>query len=121
MPSCFCGRCRTRWPSPGCTGTTTPGPDFNSCRSSTPTGKSTGRQATSHCLALLAVGLLPTLVGLAGPVYFCVAFGLGSMFLWYSVRLALARSPESARRLLFASLIYLPLLLAVMAFDKVPL
>ena len=86
-----------------------------------PDGKSTGRQVTSHCLALLAVGLLPTLVGLAGPVYFCVAFGLGSMFLWYSVRLALARSPESARRLLFASLIYLPLLLAVMAFDKVPL
>ena len=86
-----------------------------------PDGKSTGRQVTSHCLALLAVGLLPTLVGLAGPLYFCVAFGLGSMFLWYSVRLALARSPESARRLLFASLIYLPLLLAVMAFDKVPL
>jgi len=86
-----------------------------------PDGKSTGRQVTSHCLALLAVGLLPTLVGLAGPVYFCAAFGLGSMFLWYSVRLALARSSESARRLLFASLIYLPLLLAVMAFDKVPL
>lgn len=86
-----------------------------------PDGKSTGRQVTSHCLALLAVGLLPTLIGLAGPIYFCVAFGLGTMFLWYSVRLALVRSLESARHLLFASLIYLPVLLIVMAFDKVPL
>ena len=86
-----------------------------------PDGKSTGRQVTSHCLALLAVGLLPTLIGLAGPIYFCVAFVLGSLFLWYSVRLALVRSLESARHLLFASLIYLPVLLAVMAFDKVPL
>ena len=86
-----------------------------------PDGKSTGRQVTSHCLALLAVGLLPTLIGLAGPIYFCVAFVLGSVFLWYSVRLALVRSLESARHLLFASLIYLPVLLAVMAFDKVPL
>ncbi len=42
------------------------------------------------------------------------------MFLWYSVRLALVRSLESARQLLFALLIYLPVLLAVMAFDKVP-
>ncbi len=86
-----------------------------------PDGKSTGRQVTSHCLALLAVGLLPTLIGLAGPIYFCVAFGLGTMFLWYSVRLALVRSLASARHLLFASLIYLPVLLVVMAFDKVPL
>ena len=86
-----------------------------------PDGKSNGRQVTSHCLALLAVGLLPTLIGLAGPIYFCVAFGLGTMFLWYSVRLALVRSLASARHLLFASLIYLPVLLVVMAFDKVPL
>jgi heme O synthase-like polyprenyltransferase len=41
------------------------------------------------------------------------------MFLWYSVRLALIRSQEAARHLLFASLIYLPTLLAVMAFDKI--
>jgi protoheme IX farnesyltransferase len=73
----------------------------------------------NNSMALLAVGLLPTLIGLAGQIYFIVAFLLGSMFLWYSVRLALIRSQEAARHLLFASLIYLPTLLAVMAFDKI--
>ena len=84
-----------------------------------PDGKSTGRQVMNNAMALLAVGLLPTLIGLAGHIYFIVAFLLGSMFLWYSVRLALIRSHEAARHLLFASLIYLPVLLAVMAFDKI--
>ena len=84
-----------------------------------PDGRSTGRQVLNNCLALLAVGLLPTLIGLAGPFYFCTALLLGGMFLWYSVRLAVFRSHQAARHLLFASLIYLPILLAVMAFDKV--
>ena len=85
-----------------------------------PDGKSTGRQIVSNCLALLAVGLIPTLIGFAGLTYFFVALVLGSVFLWYGVSLALSCSQAAARRLLFASLVYLPVLLAVMAFDKVP-
>ena len=84
-----------------------------------PDGRSTGRQVLNNSLALLAVGLLPTLIGLAGQFYFCIALLLGGMFLWYSLRLAVLRSRQAARHLLFASLIYLPILLAVMAFDKV--
>jgi heme o synthase len=83
-------------------------------------GKSTGRQIVSNCLALLAVGLIPTLIGFAGTTYFFCALALGSIFLWYGVSLALSCSQAAARRLLFASLFYLPVLLAVMAFDKVP-
>jgi len=83
-------------------------------------GKSTGRQIVSNCLALLAVGLIPTLIGFAGTTYFFCALALGSIFLWYGISLALSCSPAAARRLLFASLLYLPVLLAVMAFDKVP-
>jgi heme o synthase len=83
-------------------------------------GKSTGRQIVSNCLALLAVGLIPTLIGFAGTTYFFCALALGSIFLWYGVSLARSCSQASARRLLFASLVYLPVLLAVMAFDKVP-
>ncbi len=85
-----------------------------------PDGKSTGRQVVSNCLALLAVGLLPTLIGFTGTTYFFCALALGSIFLWYGVILALSCSQAAARRLLFASLVYLPVLLAVMAFDKVP-
>jgi protoheme IX farnesyltransferase len=83
-------------------------------------GKSTGRQVVSNCLALLAVGLLPTLLGFAGIIYFFTALVLGSIFLWYGVKLALSCSRAAARQLLFASLFYLPLLLGVLAFDKVP-
>ena len=76
-----------------------------------PDGRSTGRQVISHCLALIAVSLLPTLIGLAGTAYFLVALLLGAMFLTYGLRMALRQSAESARKLLFASLAYLPLLL----------
>jgi len=85
-----------------------------------PDAKSTGRQIVTNCLALLVVGLLPTLVGLAGPVYFIVAFVLGIAFLGYGLAFAFSRSVASARQLLLASLLYLPALLIVMALDKVP-
>lgn len=85
-----------------------------------PNGRSTGRQIVSNCLALLAVGLLPTLMGFAGSVYFFGAFVLGLMFLGCGIVLAISRSEASARLLLFASLVYLPAQLGLMALDKVP-
>jgi protoheme IX farnesyltransferase len=86
-----------------------------------PEGAITQRQIISHCAALLAVSLLPTLLGLAGAIYFVVAFVLGIGFLASGISLAMASTLNGARRLLFASLIYLPVLLLVMALDRVPL
>jgi protoheme IX farnesyltransferase len=86
-----------------------------------PDGSSTNRQIISHCAALLAVSLLPTLLGLAGGMYFLVAFVLGIGFLASGISLAMESTMIGARRLLFASLIYLPVLLLVMALDRVPL
>ena len=40
-----------------------------------PDGRSTGRQATLYCLALLPVSLAPTLVGMTGAVYFAARAG----------------------------------------------
>jgi len=85
-----------------------------------PDGRSTGRQIVSNCLALLAVGLLPTLIGLAGSIYFFGAFVIGIGFLGCGIGLAVSRSEAAARRLLFASLIYLPVQLGLMALDKMP-
>ncbi len=84
-------------------------------------GRSTGRQAVSHCLALLVVSLMPTLTGLAGEIYYFAAILLGVGFLVYAVRLAALRSVTSARHLLFASLFYLPLLFVAMALDRIPI
>ena len=82
-----------------------------------PDGASTNRQVLMHCGALWVVSFLPTLIGIAGALYFVTAFVLGAAFLASGIKLVLAPSRSSARRLLFASLIYLPVLLLVMALD----
>lgn len=84
-------------------------------------GERTGTHAITNTLALLPVALMPTLVGLAGPVYFASALLLGAGFLAAAVALKRSATPASARRLLLVSLVYLPVLLAMMAFDKGPL
>ena len=81
-------------------------------------GRATERQILSGTLALLAVSLLPTLIGLAGGVYFTGALVLGAGFVVLGAQQALAPSLARARRVLLASLVYLPVLLALLAFDK---
>lgn len=82
-------------------------------------GSTTERQIVTGCLALLAVSLLPTLIGLTGGLYFTGALALGVVFVILGGLQALAPSPLSARRVLYASLLYLPALLALLAFDKI--
>ena len=82
-------------------------------------GSTTERQIVTACLALLAVSLLPTLIGLSGGIYFTGAFVLGVVLAVMGGLQALAPSTTSARRVLYASLLYLPALLALLAFDKV--
>ena len=82
-------------------------------------GRATERQILSGTLALLAVSLLPTLIGLAGAIYFAGALVLGASFVVLGAQQALAPSLPRARRVLLASLLYLPVLLALLAFDKV--
>ena len=84
-----------------------------------PDGGSTERQIVAGCLALHAAGLLPTLVGLTGGVYFFGALLLGALFLVVGMAQALRPSAPAARRVVLASVIYLPVLLALMALDKV--
>jgi protoheme IX farnesyltransferase len=81
-------------------------------------GASTERQVVSGTVGLLAVSLLPTLIGLAGGVYFTGALVLGIVFVAAGAMQAHRPSAASARRVLFASLLYLPVLLALLAFDK---
>ena len=84
-----------------------------------PDGASTERQILAGSLALLAVSLLPTLIGLAGPRYFVGAFALGVGLTAMGALQALTPSGGRARWVLLASLLYLPVLLALLALDKV--
>jgi protoheme IX farnesyltransferase len=84
-----------------------------------PDGGSTERQIVTGCLALHAAGLLPTLIGLTGSVYFFGALVLGALFLAFGAAQALRPSQPAARRVVLASVVYLPMLLVLMALDKV--
>ncbi len=79
----------------------------------------TNRQMIIYTLALLAVSLAPVSMGMTGGLYMAAAIVLGGVFVAGAVALARTRSRRDARRLFFASIIYLPLLLAAMMIDKV--
>jgi heme o synthase len=83
-----------------------------------PDGASTERQMVLACVALLAVSLVPSVIGWTGPIYLAGALALGLAFTAVGIVQALAPSPRSARRVLLASLLYLPLLLGLLALDK---
>ena len=84
-----------------------------------PDGRSTERQIVLGALALWAIALLPTLVGLTGSLYFFGALALDSLFLACAIAHALDPSRASARRVVLASVLLLPLLFALMAFDAI--
>ena len=86
-----------------------------------PNGRRTGRQALLHALALLPVSLGPFFLHLAGPVYLAGAMVLGLAFAWFAARFARLLTLSGARQLFCASILYLPLLLAVMMLDKIKL
>ena len=85
-----------------------------------PEGGSTGLQMLAYTCALMVVSLLPFMIGVAGEVYLGAVVCLD---LWFFVPVLIAAifRLESAMRLCFlVSLIYLPLVLAVMVLDKNP-
>jgi heme o synthase len=82
-------------------------------------GRNTGRQIIFFCCALIPISLLPTLFGVTGTVYLSGATALGFLYLGYGCAVAFFRSSTHAQRLLLMSVLYLPVLLALMMIDKV--
>jgi protoheme IX farnesyltransferase len=60
------------------------------------------------------------MIGMAGTTYFVGAIVLGLAFFAAAVAMALKVSDERARMVLKVSVLYLPLLLALLAFDATP-
>jgi protoheme IX farnesyltransferase len=83
-----------------------------------PDGRSTGRQSLVYAAALLPVSLAPTAIGMSGDVYLSGALVLGLAYAWLTLTFARSRSMQDARRVFFASIIYLPLLWILMIADK---
>ncbi|MDZ4814657.1 MAG: heme o synthase [Verrucomicrobiota bacterium] len=83
-----------------------------------PDGKRTAFQAIIHTFLLLAASVLPSWLGITGKVYLVGAIILGLAFLVLAFRFLGDKSNRTARILFFGSVFYLPLLLALIVFDK---
>jgi protoheme IX farnesyltransferase len=79
-----------------------------------PSGFRAGAQAIVAALVLIPVSLVPCLSHPAAEVYFAVALVLGTLQLACAVNFFLRLSEASARRLLLASLVYLPAMMGLL-------
>jgi protoheme IX farnesyltransferase len=78
----------------------------------------TGRVIVALTVLLLPITLLPALWGYAGDAYFWGGLAMGLLLLGATWPLALEASGRSARRVLLATVFYLPALLALLALDR---
>ena len=85
-----------------------------------PDGRLTASQSVAFALVLVPAGLLPTVAGLAGGLYFVGALLLGLMYLAASVRFFVQRDDATARGLMRASFVYLPLILLLLLINPMP-
>ncbi len=69
-------------------------------------------------LALVALSVTPVLLGRAGLLYLVTALVLGAAFIYRADRLAVHQSNAMARRLLVASIVYLPLIFIALVLDR---
>ena len=83
-----------------------------------PSGRLTSRQIVMFSVMLLPVSLAPFFFAVSGFVFLIGAIILGVAFLIVSIQSARAKTNEMAKRLLLASVIYLPLLFILMVADK---
>jgi protoheme IX farnesyltransferase len=81
-----------------------------------PTGRRAGVQAVLAALALLPVSFVPALLSPGASLYVVAAFALGVGQLACAIAFCAKLDETAARRLLRASLIYLPALLALLMF-----
>ena len=86
-----------------------------------PDGRSTSRQIILFSLALIPISVLPKWMGMAGSLYLVGALALGAWFLYAGVQVSLDRTRAKARRVLLTSVIYLPVLYALLVLDPVSL
>ncbi len=77
----------------------------------------TGSMAVLYAIALLPVSLMPVYFGVAGPVYGDIAAAFGVAYLVYSIRFLRDETRQTARKLLFCSLFYLPVILTTLTIS----
>jgi len=89
-------------------------------------GRSTAHRILAYSIVLIPLSILPSFMGMAGRIYLVGAVILGLALFYFGARLAFFKmplvSPQSkmrARHVLQATVIYLPLLFALMMLNSV--
>jgi heme o synthase len=75
-------------------------------------------QSVIYSLVLIPVGTLPYLVGMSGMISFWIVLAANLAMLWQSIRLVREMETRAARRVMFGSYIYLPVVLLALLADK---
>ncbi len=83
-----------------------------------PTGAATAMQSLLYTFALIIITLVPFHAGMNNSIYLGGALLLDGVMLLYAVQFLVDRNRASARRLFFASILYLPVILGLMVFTK---
>jgi heme o synthase len=83
-----------------------------------PRGRRAAWQAVFYAAMLVPVSVVPSIVGIAGPVYFWIAIALGIALVWLAGRFLLTRTDTTARALFIGSITYLPLLWIAMIANR---
>jgi heme o synthase len=81
-------------------------------------GRYSAIQSIIYSLVLIPVGVLPYLIGMSGMVSFWIVLAANIFMIWQSVRLYREMEVKAARRVMFSSYIYLPIVLLALLADK---
>jgi protoheme IX farnesyltransferase len=84
-----------------------------------PDGESTARQILLYSLVLIPISLVPKMLAMTGNLYLIGALVLGLYYLYSGTRVTFHRTRRRARGVLLASIVYLPVLYALMLVDHV--
>lgn len=83
-------------------------------------GKYSAIQSVVYSLVLIPVGMLPYLTGMSGVVSFWIVLAANLFMLLQCIRLYREMESKAARRVMFSSYIYLPVVLLALLADKIP-
>jgi len=78
----------------------------------------TGRQSLLYTMGLISVSFIPAMLELTSFWYLPIAAIMGGYFLLMAFRFAISGTDQAARRLFVASIVYLPITLAALAFAR---
>lgn len=83
-----------------------------------PFGNALNLEIMTALILLIPATLAPTFLHMAGKIYFAAAIVLNLAFLYFGVQMSREHSQPRARKLLLASVIYVPILFAFLVIDN---